>query len=333
MALFKTTEQLREFFPAKLTFQIADLLPTLDRAEREYLADQVLGPELYATLHENFQEDTLPPELEELLQLCRAASANLALYHYTGLANVELASGGLVTGQSEHKRPAHEWRTRDFERAALSAGHRALDVLVDYLFVHADEFDEWSESTQYTRLTEGFTRTTAHYDQYVRIGNSGYLWTRLMPTVRRIEQGAVQDTLCSGAMRQQLLDAAGSDSPTDNNSKLLLLIREATAHLAMADAIVELGLNIDMRGVWTFNSLLGGQTSGGPMPAGTHQLQYRIDFHRNIGQHMLKRLQSELQRQAAADEDHPYRASACYVDPSADTSHTFNTDGPVAGFM
>lgn len=333
MPLFKTTAELKEHYPARVTFDIDDLLPTIKSVEQEYLVEQVLGEAQYAELESAYDTDALTPEQEALLEQLRPAIANLAVYHFTGLANVEFTAGGLVTGQSEHKRPASEWRTRDLERAVLRMGYRALDTTLGWLQARAADYPTWSSSLQATTYRKGFVRSATGFQESVHIGNSGYLFLRMLPTLRRIEAGAIQDTLCSTALRDDLLTKLTAGTLNTPEKVLVDLVRNATTHLTMADCVVELSLGMDERGVWTFNSLIGGQTSGGPTAATADRLNQRIDHHRKLGNHFLSKLQSTLQAQAVADEDHLYRASTCYVDPTAEVKDQFQTDSPVGGFM
>ena len=163
-----------------------------------------------------------------LLAKCRPAVVGLALHRFTGEANVEFTSGGLaVTGGSESSRqPASEWRTRDFERKQLRSGMRGLDVLVNFLLENAVDYPSYGDSDQYAALTSGFMRTTGTFNQYVNIGNSGYLFARMKQTVRRIEEGMVQATLCSTALRDDLITKINDASLSADEKKLVDLVQK-----------------------------------------------------------------------------------------------------------
>jgi hypothetical protein len=335
MALFKTTEQLRSYYPARMTFAIEDLLPVLNEVEQEYLAEQVLGQNEYESLEAAYQDDAMDADQEALLAKCRPAIVGLALYRYTGEANVEFTSGGLaVTGGSNSDRaPASEWRTRDFEKKQLRSGMRGLDVLVNWLLENADTYNGYLASEQYAALIAGFTRTTQTFGKYVNIGNSGYLFSRMKQTIKRIEEGPVQDTLCSTALRDDLLTKLTEASLSADETTLVELVQKSTAHLAMADSIVELSLQMNEHGIFTVEGLLAGQTSIGPKSASDARLQQRIEHHRNVGNGYLKKLRDELQAQAEADSNHLYAASTCFVPTTTTPDPQFKTDGPVASFM
>lgn len=334
MALFKTTEELRQYFPARMTFSIDDLKPVLNEVEQEYLAEQVLGQDQYDELHAAYQDDDLTPELQTLLDLCRPAVVGLGLHRYTGEANVEFTSGGLaVNGASDKRAPASEWRTRDFERKQLRSGMRGLDVLVNHLLGHAADYPLWQDSVQAIGLMRGFVRTTADFNTRVNIGNSGYLFMRLKPAVHRAELGPVQDTLCSVAFTEDLLAKIDAENLSAGEKEVVDLVKLAVTHLAMAESIVELSLTLDDRGITTMEGMLGGQTSTGPKSASDRRLQQRIEHHANLGSGYLKRLRNKLQELAEAGQLPLYAASPCYVPPGTTPGPQFKTDGPVASFM
>lgn len=335
MALFKTTEQLRPFFPTRLTVDIDDLKPVLNEVEQEFLAEQVLGQAEYDTLAAAFEADSMDADQEALLAKCRPAIVGLALYRFTGDANVEFTSGGLaVTGGSNTDRqPASEWRTRDFERRQLRSGMRGLDVLVNWLLENADTYNGYQASEQYAALIAGFTRTTRTFDTHVNIHNSGYLFSRMKQTINRVEKSVVKNTVCSTALFDDLLTKYTDASLSASEQELVLLIQQSTAHLAMADSIVELALTLNDQGIVTVEGLLGGSTSVGPKSASDARLQQRIDHHRNVGGGYLDLLRKTLQAQAVADSGHLYRDSDCYVDPDAEEADRFKTDSPVGSFM
>lgn len=332
MALFKTIEELKSFYPARLTFDIADLMPKIEEVEQEYLVEQVLGEEQYNELESAYQADALSPEQAALLQKCRPAVANLAIYHFTGIGNVEFTTAGLSVGSTDKKAPASEWRTRDLERSVLRSGYRGLDVLIGFLVAKAADYPTWNDSVHAEELRAGFVRSTQVFSRSAGIGNSGYLFRRVLPALRRAESGAVQDTLCSTALRDQLLSAITAGSMTEQERLLVLLCQGAATHLAMADSIVELSLNTDERGIWTFGSLVGGSTSGGPTKAEDSRIQQRIDHHGRLASGLLERLRKELQAQASAGQCPLYAASTCYASTIAPTTGP-ETDSPVAGFM
>lgn len=332
MPLFKTTAELKEHYPARVTFDLEDLKPTLKEVEREYLVEQVLGEAQYLELFNAYDNDVLTTAQEALLEAVRPAIAGLAIYHFTGLANVEFSAGGLVVGQTEHKRPAAEWRTRDLERAMLRKGYRGLDVTIGLLQANSADYPTWVTSEPAVALREGFIRGHLQFARHIVIG-SGYLYARMIPTIRRIEADTVKATLCSDVLYGRMLDGITNSTLTVPDGILVQLARSATAHLAMADCMVELSLGTDERGVWQFSSLMGGATSGGPIPADKALLQQRIDHQRNLGQGFLAKLKSTLQAQAVADNTHPYRTSTCYVDPAAPATDRYENDGPVGSFL
>lgn len=324
MALFKLTEDIKEFYPVSLTLDVDALLPTLAEVEQEILVEQVLGEQQYSELHTAYQADSMTAEQEALLAKCRPAVARLALHRYTPEANVGFSSGGLTVVSSPNAgiSVASEWRTRDVERRLLHSGYRALDVLLNWLTAHVSDFPSWAADPLYTRLNTGLVRRTMTFDDVVRIGNSGWMFSRLLPTIRRVEETVVKEQLCSAAIYTRL-------ATTDVTGDDLLLLRccqKAIPHLVIADAIVELALQKDEQGVYVLKGLAG-QVSRNVEPASGTDKDALIEHHRKLGNAALKALKNELQRQADANPSHDYRSTPCWVDPAAVPPEDPRTNG------
>jgi hypothetical protein len=334
MALFKTTEDLKGYLPARATFKIEDLLPKLKEVEQEFLAEQILGQDLYDALVGQYEDSpgvAMDDIFTELLEKCRPAVANLAFHRGSAILNLKISAAGFVVEKTDTLAPASEFRTKELVRSFLVSGYRGLDVLINWLLENAGELDEWTDSAPYQAITSGILRHTSHFDQFVHIGNSGWLFRKMLPTIRRIEEEAITTHLCSTTLKTEILQAITDG--TDAHASLVKLCRQATSHLAMADAIVELSLAVDDQGVWTFASLMGGQTSGGPTPASDLRLDHQAKHHRRIGTGYLKLLKDELQRLAEADNTHPYYDSDCFTDPDAEKPSTIHVDTNVGGFF
>lgn len=332
MPLITTLDEMRPFYPARLTFDMDDIRPTLEAVEQEYLVEGVLGEAQYLELKAAYEGDTLSAQQSNLLRRCRVAVANLTIYHYTGFANIEFSAGGMVVASTEHKKPAAEWRTRDLEVTSLRAGYRGLDVLCNFLEASNGAFPTWDDSAAAAHLRQGYLRRTLDLQLLVNIGNSGSLFRKMLPAIRRIEEGTVADTLCSSTYAESLKSKITAGTLNDEEKRVVHLVRSATAYLAMAASVVELSLRTDDNGIWTVAAMIGGQTSVGPVTASETRLQARIDHFTQLGQEALSKLGKELQRQATADATHPYRSSTCYQEPSAEGDTPYKTEGNVGMF-
>ena len=317
MALTKTLAELKGFYPARLTFKIEDLLPALDDAEQEYLAEQILGAAFFDELVEAYDDDVLDDEQLALVKLCRRATVNLALLHALSSLNVVLQSTGLGVVNSKDVAPASMGRTNKLEKDLLRAGYRGLDRVIKYLLENADDFDAWTtDNPLYDELVSGFIRETREFEAIVRIGNSGWLFSRMKPAMKRIEDGAIATALCSEELYQDLLTKIKEDDLDEHEEKVVRLARIAIAHLTMAESITKLSLTIDKHGIWAFTTLASGETSGGPVPVDAKRLDTLVGQFQKDGEVACEQLTALCQKLAEAGNLPLYAESTCYIDPN-----------------
>jgi len=335
MALFKTTTDLQGFHPARLTLKFEDILPFLEQVEHEYLRELVLGPGLYDELHSNYQAGTMSQEHVDLLPLARAPVVPLAIVAAAHTLNVQLTSGGFVVAVGEKLSVASESRIENLKREQLAIGHKALDRLVDHCFENNEDLG-WFASDQFTDFTQGFVTTTREFQKWVpAIGNSGFLYLRMRPTIRTAEQEDIRAVLCDVDLYVQLLaEASAGDQWTGQNGALALYIRPAVCHLSIARAISSLALTLGPEGMLTLGSA---SHQGGPNLERTAANEKRLDtfqkHHESEGLRYLDRLRAKCQELAEAGQLSLYLNSDCYVDPTAEDPNARDPEDSIGNFL
>lgn len=310
--LFKQTSDIKPHYPVGLTTELDKLQGTIDEVEREILIESILGEQQYNELHTAYHANTMTPEQAALLPLCQAPVARLALHRFTPEANVDFSAGGLTVGKTDHVVPASEWRTRDVERRLLHSGYRAIDVLIGYLIQHQNDFIFWQISPQYTAMNSGFVRRTSEFDGVVGIGNSHWYFTSLLPIIRRVEQTIIAEVLCHPNV-VAAIDVPDLSTLSFTHADVRQHIIRCVPHFAMADAIKELGVGRDERGLYTFKALTAGQTSIGVEPARLQQLDALVEHHRKLGNAALKKLKERCVEWASGGSFPTYLQTPCYA--------------------
>lgn len=337
MALFKTTEELAVFFPARLTLDFADIAPTMDRVENDYLVAQVLGEQQYNELHTAYQTDAMTSRLDDLLLACRRPIAELAIYHWASTGSLQVTSGGLVaagTANSGGNNIANLSRIEAFRLERMNAGFSGLDRLLGFLQARIADFPLWAASV-FASYGTGLMRTTAQFHAAVDIANSHWLFWRMRNILPRHQdaESLIANTLCSTDLYDQLVSESNAgDAWTGTNKQIIDLIRPAIAHLAMAEAVTELSLAKDQRGVWTFT--VGSSEASGPKPAEESRLGTWQQYHRDRGNEFVGALDRKLKKLAAAGQCALYAASTCYTTYAAGTDVVpRDTTRRAGGFM
>ena len=313
MALFKTTSDLVGNYPARMTVEIEDLLPLLEQVEKDYLVEQVLGVQQYQELHNAYQADAITSgsRLDDLLAMCRKPVANLAVMHYADTGSLQLGSTGLSVA-SENVASIN--RIERFKAEQLGSGFSGLSGLLGFLQARVSDFPLWAAS-EFASYGKGLVRTTAQFHNAVFIGNSHWLWWRMRHIMERNQDAnsRVAATLCNPALYDELVSQSNAgDTFSASNKKLMALIRPAIAHMTIAEAVTELSLNKDHRGVWTFSSLSSAEVSGGPVAATDKRLDAWMEYHVKQADQYIDGLQRKLLELAKAGTLPLYAASTCY---------------------
>lgn len=340
MALFKTTSDLVGFVPARLTLKIEDMLPVFRSVEQEYLAEQVLGQQQYDQLHTAYQANTMTSAETALLAQCRPVVAHMAIVHSAQSNSLQLTSGGWMVARGEKLDVASQNRIEALKAEQFRLGYRALDRLVAFMFENQSDYGLFI-GTDALGLVEGYVTSTREFMRWVTaIGNSGYLFMRLRPIIRSIENETIRSLVCSDELHAMLMSESGNGVYTGYNQPVIELIRPAVCHAAMDRGITELSLVLSLQGVLTIEQAAGSGdgTSNLAKPADLKRLDALQLHFRTQAAHYMKLAKDKLQELAAAGHMPLYEASACYDDPDSaeddvDPARGKSEDDKLGGFL
>lgn len=337
MALFKTNAELKPYFPARMTLDMADIAQTQDRVEHDYLTQQVLGEAQYQELLTAYNAEAIVPgdRLDRLMHRCRAVVAHLVAYHYADLGALQWTSTGFVvaTGTGGDG-VASVNRIDRFKRELLNAGFSFLDRLLGFLQAEIANFPLWADSTFKARA-QGLLRSTAQFQAVCDIGNSHWFYWRLRTLIERNqdEDSIVAHILCSQQLYAQLVEESNAgDRFDETNARLVMLLRAVIAHQSIAEAVTDRSIGKDDRGVWTFQSFNGSE--GGPVGATDARLETWQKYHQRRADEFAEVLRRKLKSLADAGRLPLYAASSCYAQQAEETTHK-PTDpaGQVGNFL
>ncbi|SDK34965.1 hypothetical protein SAMN05421823_102524 [Catalinimonas alkaloidigena] len=254
--LFKTTDELREYLPANVTFQFGDVKPYLRQAENRWLR-RALGEKEYANLQEKYEERETTPlndTWQELLALCQLAVANLAFMLYIPFGQVEATSTGFKISVSDTQKTAFEWQIRKLEASFRDTGLAGLEDVLAFLEAHTEIFTDWKASQACTQYREGFVSTTEQLAYLIpNVGTSRRLFLALRPAFRSVEQRCILPVL-GKALFQQLKEEMKAGNVSEAHQELIEWIRPVVAHLALAEGLDDLAVTLEDDGITLFDN-------------------------------------------------------------------------------
>lgn len=176
--LIKTIDILKEHVAINVNTEYATVSPYIKQAERKYVKS-ITGSAMYTAITaENYAPTANAKVVFELLQ---EAAANLAVFLYTPLANVQFSDNGIAVSQGEHHKSAEWWQVRDLRRSFLDAGFQALDEALKVMEANEGDFTAWVGTSGYTIFKELFVKRTDTFQRWFNISNSRRTFLAMRP--------------------------------------------------------------------------------------------------------------------------------------------------------
>lgn len=295
MPLFTTIGELAAHFPVLESTSYEHLRSFLILQERKVIRDQVLGRTLYASLLAAYEASIadsptpLSSAMADLLEAVRTPLAHLVMHDASPTLNVAHSSGGMQVNETATSKPAHMWRVRDAQAAMLKQAYGHLGLLIDFLQENASTYPAWTEAPVYKELRESLVPRLEDAQRHVKPATS-WLLHHLRPAMRKVQRGQVK-TILGDTAYTELLTAVHAGTLTDSQRDRLDLIQGAIMHMALADQIVQLSLEIDSDGVWNWKAVSSGSAvSGGKQPVTDQRLNAKVREHQLEGQRLLNEL-------------------------------------------
>lgn len=249
MALFKTIDELKAYLPVSLTFQLADVMPFIKQAERDYI-QPVISKDLYDALNESYNAENheLTGEEISLLKAVQESLANLAIMLWLPFGQVQFNSGGIHIVSNDTMKTAFQWQINEVEQALYKAGFSAIEHLISFLEVNADDYPEYKDSDERKELFSHFINSAKEFNRHFDIEISRYIFLKLLPSMNRVEEDKIRSVL-HDELFDEIKDQILNGTLTDDNKKLLRYIRPIVANFTIAKAIDKLPLEISGAGI------------------------------------------------------------------------------------
>ncbi len=311
-------------------FTFSKIAKDVDRVQTKFVA-QILGDTLLASLETAYAGTPTTAE-QKLIDKVQPALAHLTLWVYQPKGNVIQTDQGVMAQHTSDLKPAFQWQSREYRRSLLSIGWEALDELIAHLEkVAATDFPTWLTSDGCTLVREHFIPTAKIFTEYVaKMKGSRYQYQQVKSTMGRVEKKMIP-SIISQSLYDQMKTEDKADSLTTANAKLMDNICGAIAHLAWAEALVDLTVDVDEEGggLLVHNSSFAGTVDGQTAAAGG-TLSAMVDHHQSISREYQESLRDQLY---AAPDDYPlWKASDLYEEEQPSTEVQNEKDSGVFYF-
>jgi hypothetical protein len=275
-------------------------------AEEDYLRPAI--GEAYEAVR-----DSATGRLRTLLQ---AALANLTMLSYLDVAQVQISGAGVQIISTEREKTAFPWQIDNLKASYAKKGFNGLEKVLGYLEENADTFPTWRDSATAQATRSHFLSSAAAFSQYYNISNARLTFQALASLLRKTEDFRLLPALgpeYSEELHQQLV----KDELTPENAKLLSdYVRPALAHLAMAQAIGELGFSLNGQNLELNVYRPDDSNSKEADPGLTQLLDMKAHQALEDGERYLRRMVSHLNATASETRYPTYFSGSAYEKPA-----------------
>ena len=217
------------------------------------------------------------------------AVANLAMYEYIPIAEVQITDAGLRRGHSETHPGAFKYQVQELQRALLNRGLQAIEELLAYMDenVADDFFDNWRSSLEFTHYRVLLINSGREFEKYYSSLQYPRRTYMLLRTTLYNVQSLVVAEAISEEVYQELITENQNPTPSfgEEQAELLELLKPALAHLTISRGIYQLAAAMDENGVHVLSqSNEPGDSAGKKVAAPSSQLTMMINDAESIGQ-------------------------------------------------
>jgi vacuolar-type H+-ATPase subunit E/Vma4 len=230
--LINNITELREYIPASVTLNFADIRPKIRQVEREII-HRIFSQAIYDRLT---TEETPTAEDTALKQLLAEAVALLALLEYIPIGQLQFDSAGIRIASNESMKTAFEWQIDELKTTCNRQGWSAIESALAYCesLPDGDLKTLWEETDTYTASQSNLITTLRQFETFAHLQGSRVMFNKLIPTL-----ADQQDEVVIPAIGQELFTAilereTESDEPKKNAlTKAHKLASKALAYLTL----------------------------------------------------------------------------------------------------
>jgi hypothetical protein len=234
--------------------------PYVRQATQRYIIP-LIGPDMYVTLAEHFNDENPTPNSEYDLAISYLQDALANYTIYLALPHLNIVIGDLGVGQN---RPSEgnfnatgQWQYKEAQRRCLIDADAAMDLALAFFESVAGETDFEDYANAAVRAKRHpFFRTLAEMQQYINIKDSLRAFLAISRSVDIAWKRYLQP-IVGYEMYQELIEEVNDDDLSGPNADLLEKIQPALALYALWEAIPGMAVQVDADGIRTLSATDG----------------------------------------------------------------------------
>jgi len=312
--LFKPTlntklEEVRKYLPVSIATSFQNISPFIHTAEVNYILP-LLGQKFYDQVTA-FYDSPLPlpdgileetaPKFMILIERIQRALINLTYWSAFDFMNVLMNDSGFHRQESDTEKTLYKYQEESLKAGFKNNGFDALDILLEYIESNITAFPLFLESENYTQRKTSIIPNTTAFNKIFNINNSHLVYIKTARFIAQVEDFDIQAVLGADLYNRVKKELAKS-APDPKIVALVPYLQKPLAHLAIARASFQLGINVNDKGMFFESQDSTQQNSAKTTPLTDNQYYALAQTSHNVGLAYLDLLAGFL---AAHVSDYP----------------------------
>lgn len=147
----------------------------------------LLGEDMTAELIAIYASTERSEPETELLKLCQAANAYLAMWQGFDELNTSISDAGMQRSESETQKGLYKYQANSIRENFKTKGFNALDTMLEYIESNILLFSEFETSEYYINQQDQLVESAKVINSWKYINNSRIIYLRLMPELKIAE--------------------------------------------------------------------------------------------------------------------------------------------------
>lgn len=320
--LINNTTELKEYIPASVTLDFADIRPKVRLVEREII-QRIFSQAVYdrlTTIGAATTEDTA------LKALLAEAVAHLALLDYLAFGQVQINSSGVQIASNDTMKTAFEWQIDEIKTQCSRQGWSAIESALEYCesLPDGDLRTLWRQTNTYTTNQSRLLPTLRRFESFVNLGHSRVLFNKLAPIIQDRQEEVIEPAVGSALFAKIL--AYESEQNADKKAALKQahkLASRALAYFAAGMGFQDSMLILSDNGPLVINGMQS-RLSKAKLTPPTELVQLIADSYQSRAGGALRELIEYCQANAAVLTE--YEQSPNFISNADQTEHIPRND-------
>jgi hypothetical protein len=257
--LISSIEEIQVFLNVYSSFSMEELKPFIKIAQKKYVR-KAIGKEMFAELLDAYQASiadndaiAMTEDQTELWELAADAIAHLAMFEGNDSFNIAYTNGGATRMENTNLKSAYQYQVLAYKASRKDQGFAALDSLMEYLDENEDTFETYKTSDARTAYKSQWIQDVETFDSIRNISGSRWIFLQVRNNMDHVVNTQIKAII--GSERFETIKSELLTSLSEENETLMReCIRPAIAHLAFADAIIDLAMKVSDKGVTIYNT-------------------------------------------------------------------------------